>query len=183
MSPVNSPVPHIHVRSIECCESPLGPLITAATAEAVCSLQFCEPTDLEAALSALRRTHAASLVAGSNAHLARLHAQLAQYFAGLRRTFDVPLVYGGSPFQRQVWAMLLRIPYGAAWSYLEVAKRLGDAQATRAVGAANGANPIAIVIPCHRVVNADGKLGGYGGGFWRKRFLLDLELGQGALGL
>jgi O-6-methylguanine DNA methyltransferase len=82
-----------------------------------------------------------------------------------------------------VWGMLLRIPYGDTWSYLELAQRIGDPLATRAVGAANGMNPIAIVIPCHRVVNANGKLGGYGGGLWRKRILLDLELGQGALSL
>ena len=79
--------------------------------------------------------------------------------------------------------MLLRIPYGSTWSYLELAKQIGDPAATRAVGAANGMNPIAILIPCHRVINADGKLGGYGGGLWRKRMLLDLELGQGNLSL
>jgi len=82
-----------------------------------------------------------------------------------------------------VWSTLLAIPYGQTWSYLDVALRIGDAGATRAVGTANGLNEIAIVIPCHRVINANGALGGYGGGLWRKRLLLDLELGQASLAL
>jgi methylated-DNA-[protein]-cysteine S-methyltransferase len=82
-----------------------------------------------------------------------------------------------------VWNALLQIPYGQTCSYLDVAQRLGDAKATRAVGAANGMNRIAIVIPCHRVVNSNGKLGGYGGGLWRKQLLLDLERGQGTFAL
>lgn len=175
--------PAIAVQSIESCESPVGPLMVAATTDAVCLVHFCEKAALAGQLDALRARHASTLSAALNPHLARLRVQLAEYFAGVRREFDVPLYFPGSPFQEQVWAMLLRIPYGERWSYLDVAMRLGDPRATRAVGAANGANPIAIVIPCHRVVNADGQLGGYGGGLWRKRVLLDLELGQGALSL
>jgi O-6-methylguanine DNA methyltransferase len=87
-------------------------------------------------------------------------------------------VIRGTPFQEQVWRTLLEIPYGVTWSYRDVATRIGLPGATRAVGTANGMNRIAIVIPCHRVVNADGKLGGYGGGVWRKQHLLDLERGQ-----
>lgn len=173
----------LRVQSIESCESPVGPLIIAATMDAVCLLEFCDPDVLEARLEALRNKYAGSISAATNPHLARLRVQLAEYFAGVRREFDLPLTYPGSPFQQQVWAMLLRIPYGERWSYLDVATRIGDPLSTRAVGAANGVNPIAIVIPCHRVVNADGKLGGYGGGLWRKRILLDLELGQGTLSL
>ena len=93
----------------------------------------------------------------------------------------MPLLYPGTSFQQQVWLALLQIGYGQTWSYLDLARRIGDLNATRAVGMANGANPIAIVIPCHRVVNANGELGGYGGGLWRKRILLDLERGQGRL--
>jgi O-6-methylguanine DNA methyltransferase len=173
----------VAVHTIESCESPVGPLIIAATADAVCLVHFCEESELDAQMSAERVRHAATLGEAPNPHLTRLRAQLAEYFAGRRREFDVPLHFPGSPFQQQVWAMLIRIPYGERWSYLDVARQLGDPRATRAVGAANGANPIAIVIPCHRVVNADGELGGYGGGLWRKRILLDLELGQGALSL
>jgi O-6-methylguanine DNA methyltransferase len=112
-----------------------------------------------------------------------LRAQLQEYFQGRRREFTVPLNSVGSEFQQRVWAALCEIPYGETWSYLQLALRIGDALATRAVGYANGANPIAIVIPCHRVINADGGEGGYGGGLWRKRILLDLERGQGTLAL
>lgn len=110
--------------------------------------------------------------------LERLIAQLSAYFARTLRTFDVPLTYRGSTFQEQVWHELLRIPYGQTCSYGTIAQRLGDPGAMRAVGMANHHNPIAIVIPCHRVVNAKGDIGGYGGEVWRKRWLLDLEAGQ-----
>src|SRR5204863_8553507 len=96
-------------------------------------------------------------------------------FAGRRRTFDVPLVYPGSQFQMSVWRQLLAIPYGETRSYEDIAITVGAPAGCRAVGLANGRNRIAIVIPCHRVVNKGGKLGGYGGGLWRKQFLLDLE--------
>ena len=135
----------------------------------------------------LRERHAATVSEGSNGVLDQLRTELREYFAGQRREFTVPLgVFGtasGSPFQERVWAALCEIPYGETWSYLQLAIRIGDALATRAGGYANGANPIAIVIPCHRVINADGGDGGYGGGLWRKRILLDLERGQGSLPL
>jgi O-6-methylguanine DNA methyltransferase len=105
-------------------------------------------------------------------------ADAVQLETNQRERFDLPLAIRGTPFQEQVWRALLEIPYGATWSYRDVATRIGLPGATRAVGTANGMNRIAIVIPCHRVVNADGKLGGYGGGVWRKQFLLDLERGQ-----
>jgi O-6-methylguanine DNA methyltransferase len=180
---VNAPPTAAEVRSIDWFESPVGPLIAAATADAVCLLEFSEQDGLETRLNGLRRQHASTWRATPSSHVERLREQIAAYFAGERRQFDLPLTYAGSVFQQQVWSMLLRIPYGSTWSYLELATRVGDPGATRAVGAANGMNPIAIVIPCHRVVNANGKLGGYGGGLWRKRILLDLELGQGSLSL
>jgi methylated-DNA-[protein]-cysteine S-methyltransferase len=102
-------------------------------------------------------------------------AQLEAYFRGGRRVFDLPLALRGTPFQLRVWAELLRIPYGATLSYGELARRLGDPNLTRAVGAANGANPVSIIVPCHRVIGADGSLTGYGGGLERKRRLLALE--------
>jgi O-6-methylguanine DNA methyltransferase len=123
----------------------------------------------------------APLVPGRHRWLDALRTQLEEYFAGHRTGFDLPLVIRGTPFQEQVWRALLDIPSGETWSYRDVAQRIGHAGATRAVGTANGMNRIAIVIPCHRVVNADGRLGGYGGGLWRKQFLLDLERGQGRL--
>jgi methylated-DNA-[protein]-cysteine S-methyltransferase len=103
--------------------------------------------------------------------------QLNEYFAGRRTVFDVPLVMNGSPFQRRVWAALREIPYGESTSYGELARRIGVPSAARAVGVANGRNPISIIVPCHRVIGADGSLTGYGGGTERKRFLLDLEAG------
>jgi methylated-DNA-[protein]-cysteine S-methyltransferase len=101
--------------------------------------------------------------------------QLAEYFAGERREFDVPLVLDGPPFQRQAWKALRDIPYGETVSYGEQARRIGQPDAARAVGAANGQNPIAVIVPCHRVIGADGSLTGFGGGLERKRLLLDLE--------
>jgi methylated-DNA-[protein]-cysteine S-methyltransferase len=111
--------------------------------------------------------------------LADLECQLQDYFAGHRTMFDVPLRTTPAPaFNRHVWDQLLRIPYGETISYIELARRVGDPSAARAVGTANGANPIAIVIPCHRVIGADGRLVGYGGGLARKQLLLDLESGR-----
>jgi methylated-DNA-[protein]-cysteine S-methyltransferase len=107
--------------------------------------------------------------------LGPVRRQLEEYFRGERRVFDLPLDLRGTPFQLRVWAELLRIPYGVTISYGELARRLGNPNLTRAVGAANGANPISIVVPCHRVIGADGSLVGYGGGLPAKRGLLALE--------
>jgi methylated-DNA-[protein]-cysteine S-methyltransferase len=101
--------------------------------------------------------------------------QLGEYLAGERRAFDLPLAPRGTEFERQVWQALAAIPYGETRSYLEIAAAIGRPAACRAVGRANGSNPIAVVIPCHRVIGADGSLTGYGGGLPLKRFLLDLE--------
>ena len=103
--------------------------------------------------------------------------QLAEYFSGQRTVFDLPLVMDGTPFQQRVWGALQDIPYGTTISYGELARRVGQPTASRAVGLANGRNPIAIVVPCHRVIGADGTLTGYGGGLERKQFLLNLEIG------
>ena len=162
-------------------ESPVGPLIAAASDEALCLLEFSDAASVAQRIDELRRHAAGSVAEGSNAILDELWRQLEQYFRGERHEFTLPLAYPGSEFQQQVWSALREIRYGETWSYLDLARRIGDTGATRAVGAANGANPIAIVIPCHRVVNANGDLGGYGGGLWRKRILLDLERGQGRL--
>lgn len=101
--------------------------------------------------------------------------QLSEYFAGERKEFDLDLAPEGTPFQRKVWEALLTIPYGEVRSYGEVAGQIGKPGAARAVGLANGKNPIAVIVPCHRVIGASGSLTGYGGGLERKRTLLDLE--------
>lgn len=112
---------------------------------------------------------------GDNEVLRATRAQLDAYFAGTRRAFALPLHPAGTPFQREVWAMLARIPYGQTWSYGDVARRIGKPAAVRAVGAANGRNPIPIVLPCHRVIGSNGALTGFGGGLPTKQFLLELE--------
>jgi methylated-DNA-[protein]-cysteine S-methyltransferase len=107
--------------------------------------------------------------------------QLDQYFAGQRTEFDLKLDMRGTEFQKNVWNALLTIPYGETRSYGEIAKQIGRPDRARAVGAANGSNPVSIIVPCHRVIGADGRLVGYGGGLDRKRFLLDHESGVGSL--
>ena len=107
--------------------------------------------------------------------------QLRAYFAGKLREFDLPLEMEGTEFQLSVWRELRRIPYGATASYLEIARRIGNAKAVRAVGLANGQNPIPIIVPCHRVIGSDGSLTGFGGGMENKRKLLELEKGQRTL--
>ncbi len=114
---------------------------------------------------------------------AAVRAQLRAYFAGELRAFDVPLAVAGTPFQRAVWEALLAIPYGETVSYGELARRIGRPAAVRAVGLANGRNPVSIVVPCHRVIGSSGALTGYGGGLDRKRHLLALEAGRPALAL
>ena len=101
--------------------------------------------------------------------------QLAEYFAGQRTTFDFPMTPAGTPFQQRVWEALLTVPFGQTESYGQLSKRLGDIQAIRAVAAANGKNPLWIVVPCHRIIGADGSLTGYAGGLWRKQWLLAHE--------
>jgi methylated-DNA-[protein]-cysteine S-methyltransferase len=107
--------------------------------------------------------------------------QLREYFSGTLKEFDIPLLMDGTEFQKRVWKMLQTIPYGETISYGELAKKIGDPKAVRAVGAANGQNPIPIIVPCHRVIGSDGSLTGFGGGIENKRKLLELEKGQGRL--
>jgi O-6-methylguanine DNA methyltransferase len=173
--------PDVSSLAIQWVASPVGPLLIGATREAVLLLEFSDPDQLDVQLARLRKHFARSLLRADSPLLDRLREQLAEYFAATRREFHLPLEFHGSEFQERVWSALRGIPYGETCSYGAIAKQLGDANAMRAVGAANGLNPIAIVIPCHRVVNASGELGGYGGGLWRKRILLDLERGQGNL--
>ena len=106
-----------------------------------------------------------------------LTEQLGEYFAGRRREFELALAPSGSPFEQRVWSALCEIPYGETASYGEIARRVGAPGSARAVGLANGRNPIVVIVPCHRVIGADGSLTGYGGGLERKRLLLDLEAG------
>ena len=163
-------------------ESPVGLLRAGASDTALQLLEFvaADSNPLPANPGQLRAqpgeipTHP-----GANTPLLdQTRRELAEYFAGTRRRFEVPLSFPGTPFQERVWRALCSIGYGERISYLEQSRRVGDEKAIRAVAQANGQNPIAILVPCHRVINSDGKLGGYGGGLLRKQFLLDLERGD-----
>ncbi len=147
--------------------SPVGPLLLGADDDHLRLIWFSTPRH------PVPRT--VSFEAGDNAVLRETGAQLEAYFTGKLRAFDLPLQPVGTPFQREVWSMLAQIPYGQTWSYGDVARRIGKPQAVRAVGAANGRNPLPIVLPCHRVIGADGSLTGFGGGLPTKQFLLMLE--------
>ena len=164
-------------------ESPLGPLVAAADSRSIVLLEFTERRMLEAQFDTLRRRFRKAIVPGDNVHLVQLKRELGEYFDGKRRRFTVALNYPGTPFQQKVWDELLKIPYGETRSYEDIARAVGSASAVRAVGQTNGLNRICVVIPCHRVVNKDGKLGGYGGGLWRKQALLTLEQGQKEMSL
>jgi AraC family transcriptional regulator of adaptative response/methylated-DNA-[protein]-cysteine methyltransferase len=161
-------------------DTPLGPMIAGAVEDGVCLLEFADRRMIEAQIRRLGRLLRQPLVPGEHRHLALLRSELDAYFSGTLRRFEVPFVVRGTAFEEKVWHELVRIPYGETRSYAQLAARVGAPGAQRAVGRANGMNRIAIVIPCHRVVNSDGKLGGYGGGLWRKHWLLALESGAGA---
>jgi AraC family transcriptional regulator of adaptative response/methylated-DNA-[protein]-cysteine methyltransferase len=160
-------------------QTPMGPMVAGAVDAGVCLLEFTERRMLETQFETLRQRFQMALAPGETPHLEQARAELGEYFAGTRREFTVPLAYPGTPFEREVWTRLLDIPYGETRSYEDLARALGRPGASRAVGTANGRNRIAILIPCHRVVNKSGELGGYGGGLWRKRLLLELEKSAG----
>jgi AraC family transcriptional regulator of adaptative response/methylated-DNA-[protein]-cysteine methyltransferase len=159
-------------------ESPLGPLIAGATERHLVLLEFTDRRMLESQFAALRRLFRLPVVPGENRVLGQLRRELAEYFAGKRKEFRVPVNFPGSGFQQRVWAELQRIPFGKTIAYEELARRVESPRGQRAVGTTNGLNRIAIVVPCHRVINKNGALGGYGGGLWRKQALLELERGE-----
>ena len=156
--------------------TPIGPMVACATDAGVCLCEFTDRRMLETEFADLRkRLRAVILPANDNAHLLQLERELHEYFAGTRKTFGVSLDTPTTPFRQRVWDELLTIPYGQTRSYAEQAQRIGKPTAVRAVASANGQNRVAIVIPCHRVIGADGSLTGYAGGLARKQWLLDLE--------
>jgi len=169
-------------------DSPMGRLLLAATDKGLVLLEFSKhraanprpdggelSTRAAAACSALLRNHPRSSVLESDRKLEPYVEQLRQYFAGERRQFTLPLDLRGTPFQLRCWQALLKIGYGETRTYAQLAQAVGSPNGFRAVGAANGANPVSIVVPCHRVIASDGTLGGYGGGLEVKEKLLRLE--------
>ena len=155
-------------------DSAVGPLTAGVTDSGLALLEFSDPARLDPQLATLHRLFGPTQ-SGGHPILDQLATELAEYFGGTRRQFEVPLVIRGTPFQEAVWRVLLTIPYGTTAAYSDIAERLGRTNGQRAVGLANGQNRIAIVIPCHRVIERAGGLCGYGGGLARKKFLLDLE--------
>lgn len=156
-------------------ETPLGTMYVCAVAEGICLLEFTDRKMLETELKALSKTLNAIIVQGENVHFKMLEQELAEYFMGKRKFFSTPLFTPGSEFQNSVWQALQQIPFGTTKSYKDQAAYLNKPEAIRAVANANGMNRISILIPCHRVIGADGNLTGYGGGIWRKQWLLNLE--------
>jgi len=155
--------------------TPLGPMVAGVNEEGLCLLEFADRRMLATQVERLQKRLGCAIAPGENAFTAQIARELEEYFAGERRAFTVPLVLRGTEFQEAVWRELLRIPYGETRSYEQMARAIGRPKAVRALGTANGDNRLAIVVPCHRVIRADGSLSGYGGGKWRKQQLLELE--------
>ena len=155
--------------------TPLGPMIAAATDEGICIFDFADRRMMETIMKRVETSLNASLIPGEHPLFDVLNKQMEEYFAGTRQQFDVPLAPVGTEFQRKVWKGLQEIPYGETKSYKQQSIFLGNEKAVRAVAKANGENGIAIIIPCHRVIGGNGHLTGYGGGLWRKQWLLEHE--------
>lgn len=156
-------------------ETPLGPMLAVVSDGGLVMLEFVDRRALETELSEMRRAFSSTIVPGDHALLDDVARELREYFAGTRADFDVPVDPRGSEFERRVWQSLRRIPYGETTSYVAIAREIGSPSSSRAIGRANGRNKIAIVIPCHRVIRSDGALCGYGGGLWRKEWLIAHE--------
>ena len=168
-------------------ETPLGAMLALADDEGLALLEFVDRRGLEREIEDLQAKLQRRILPGTHPHLSQIGEELTAYFAGRQLTFATPIAMRGSPFQRAVWNALLSIPPGTTRSYADIAADVGRASAVRAVGRANGDNRLCLIVPCHRVIGADGTLTGYGGGLWRKQWLLDHERtharGRGQLAL
>jgi AraC family transcriptional regulator of adaptative response/methylated-DNA-[protein]-cysteine methyltransferase len=167
-------------RNVDCLyarwiETPLGPMLALADDRGLALLEFVDRRGLERELESLQRKLGRRILPGVHPHLAQIEAELQAYFSGRSLHFVTPIALGGSQFQHAVWRALLEIPPGTTRSYADVAATVGRPAAVRAVGRANGDNRLCIIVPCHRVIGADGTLTGYGGGLWRKQWLLAHE--------
>lgn len=174
IAPLEPALPE-HLRSRRL-ESPLGDLLAVASSAGLALLEFHDRRALPTELKRLRSSEPGMAdPRRAEQHLDAAATQMDEYFRGARPSFDLPLDLDGTPFERRVWELLLAIPCGRTRSYADLAAELGKLNGQRAVGRANGANRIAIVVPCHRVICSDGTLGGYGGKLWRKEWLLEHE--------
>jgi AraC family transcriptional regulator of adaptative response/methylated-DNA-[protein]-cysteine methyltransferase len=156
-------------------ETPLGTMIACATYQGICLLEFTDRKMLVTELKSIAKLLNATIIQGQNKHFDTLETQLCEYFKSDRKVFSVPLHTPGTDFQNKVWNALKQIPYGQTKSYQEQAIIVKSPESVRAVANANGMNRVSILIPCHRVIGSDGQLTGYGGGLWRKKYLLELE--------
>jgi AraC family transcriptional regulator of adaptative response/methylated-DNA-[protein]-cysteine methyltransferase len=150
-------------------------MYACATDKGICLLEFTDRKMLETEFKSLARSLNATIIQGESKHFDILEQQLTEYFDGKRTTFSIPLHTPGSEFQQSVWNALRNIPFGTTASYSQLATDLHRPNAVRAVANANGCNRVAILIPCHRIISANGSLTGYGGGIWRKQWLLNFE--------
>ena len=155
--------------------TPLGPMMAVASDKGICLFELTDRRMLETELKQLQKHFKSNILPGKSKYFDQLLKQTKEYFDGKRRSFDLQLDTPGTKFQNEVWKVLQTIPYGETRSYKQQAIAIGNVKAVRAVANANGCNRIAIIIPCHRVIGDDGKLVGYGGGLWRKQWLLNHE--------
>lgn len=158
--------------------TPLGPMLAGANEQGIYLLEFADRRMLETQVKRLKKYLSAEFLPGTSPHFELLQTQISDYFNGKLKKFSVSLMLTGTPFQKRVWKILQNIPYGSTRSYQQQAEILGQPNAVRAVARANGDNKIAIIIPCHRVIGSRGELVGYGGGLWRKKYLLQMEKGN-----
>jgi AraC family transcriptional regulator of adaptative response/methylated-DNA-[protein]-cysteine methyltransferase len=156
-------------------DTPLGPMLAIANEHALYLLEFVDRRGLEREVERLRQKAKLAIVPGTTQAIRSIESELKEYFAGTLKQFKTPLFLFGTPFQLRVWEELQKIPYGETRSYSDIATEIKKPSAFRAVAMANGANQLAIVIPCHRVININGDMGGYGGGLARKEWLINLE--------
>lgn len=164
-----------NIINIELIETPIGTVVVCASQQGICLLEFADIKDLDKEVKQIAKEKQAVVLEGENIHITQLKQELEAYFKGELVEFTISLDLIGTPFQLQVWGGLRAIPYGETRSYKEQSEYLNIPKSIRAVANANGMNRVAIIIPCHRIIGADGSLTGYRGGLWRKKRLLELE--------
>jgi AraC family transcriptional regulator of adaptative response/methylated-DNA-[protein]-cysteine methyltransferase len=166
---------HSNILKSSWLDTRLGPMLAIADEEALYLLEFVDRRGLEREVERLRQKTKSAIIPGYTEPIRSIDSELVQYFDGKLSEFKTPLFFLGSPFQKRVWEQLKKIPHGETRSYSDIAAAIGNPSAYRAVAQANGANQLSIIIPCHRVINSNGELGGYGGGLTRKKWLLNHE--------
>jgi AraC family transcriptional regulator, regulatory protein of adaptative response / methylated-DNA-[protein]-cysteine methyltransferase len=166
---------HHNILQFSLLDTPIGTMLAIANEQALYVLEFVDQCDVEHKIEKFKIKTKSAIIPGRTCHIDSIEQELALYFAGRLKEFKTPVHLVGSPFQQNVWNSLLTIPYGTTISYAQEARAIGKPSAHRAVANANGANQLTIIIPCHRIIQSNGNLGGYGAGIARKQWLLDHE--------